>query len=63
MGQTMSSFVGFIIVFCLRLSDRAKSMFTTESKESKYYNHDIILKDDEQQAGKYIFKLLRYIIK
>jgi hypothetical protein len=52
MGQTLSSIIGTIIVFCLRLSEKTKSVFSVEEKKSSYYNHDILLKDDEQQAGK-----------
>lgn len=52
MGQSLSVVVGSIIVFFLKLSDKAKSLFTTETKEKSYYNNDIILKDDEQKAGK-----------
>ena len=51
MGQTMSTIVGYIIVFCLKLSERTKSIFSGEKKEKNYYSNDILLKDDEQQAG------------
>ena len=51
MGQTMSLVVGYVIVFWLNLTEKAKSMFNKETKEKSYYNNDIILKDDEQQAG------------
>ena len=53
MGQTLSTIVGYIIVFCLKLSDKTKALFTpSEKKEKNYYNNDILLKDDEQKAGK-----------
>lgn len=55
MGQTMSTVVGYIIVFYLRLLERAKGLFTTQNKGKNYYNNDIIIKDDEHQAGKNIF--------
>jgi len=62
MGQTMSVVVGYIIVFWLNVSEKAKSMFTSNKKEKSYYNNDIILKDDEQQAGNISF-LIRYFIE
>lgn len=53
MGQTMSAAVGYIILFCLRLQEKAKELFQGNGKkDSKYYNHNILLKDDEQRAGK-----------
>jgi hypothetical protein len=53
MGQTLSTIIGYIIVACLKLSDKTKSLFSsTDKKEKNYYNNDILLKeDDEQRAG------------
>ena len=55
MGQTMSIIIGNIIVFYLKLQERVRNMFISEKKEKNYYNSDIILKDDEQQAGMILF--------
>ena len=52
MGQTLSNIVGSLIVLVLKLSERTKQIFSGEKKEKNYYNNDILLKDDEQQAGK-----------
>ncbi len=52
MGQTLSFVVGSIIVFFMKLSEKAKGIFSNEKKEKSYYNNDIILKDEEQHAGK-----------
>ncbi len=54
MGQAMSTIVGYIIVFCLRLQEKAKSLFSSgkQNDSGKYFNHDILLKDEEQSASK-----------
>ncbi len=52
MGQSMSSMVGFIIVFCLRMKEQVQGAFGSKPKESQYFNHNNIIKDDEQPAGK-----------
>jgi hypothetical protein len=54
MGQSLSVVLGSIIVFFIKLSERTKAFFSREKPEKSYYNNDIILKDDEQKAGKLI---------
>ena len=51
MGQTMSMLVGYMIVFWMKMSEKVKSVFSKDKKEKNYYNNEILLKDDEQQAG------------
>ena len=51
MGQTMSTIVGYMIVFWIKMSERLNSVFSKDKKEKNYYNNEILLKDDEQQAG------------
>ena len=51
MGQSLSTAVGYIILFFYRLSEKTKSLFTKEYSDNSYYNKDNLIKDDEQQAG------------
>lgn len=63
MGQTLSTVVGYMIVFYLKFMESVKTMLSSNQKEKGYYNNDILLKDDEQQAGKEIFLIIRYSFK
>lgn len=55
MGQSLSVAVGYIIIFFYNLSERTKGFFSKDYSEKSYYNKDNLIKDDEQQAGKYLF--------
>lgn len=50
----MSTIVGYIIVFCLRLQERAKNLFNGDKQNNsgKYFDQGILLKDEEQSASK-----------
>lgn len=49
MGQTLSTIIGYFIVYIIRLTEKTKSIFYKDQEKS-YFNKDMILKDDEQQA-------------
>ena len=51
MGNTMSATVGWVIVFYLSTIDKFRDIFLKHNKNKDYYNHEIILKDEENQAG------------
>jgi len=52
MGQSLSTAVGFLILFFYRISERAKNYFQKNQSENSYFNKDNLIKDDEQQAGR-----------
>jgi hypothetical protein len=52
MGQTLSTIVGYLLIFIVKLEDKYKEYFKQETRKD-YYNNDILLKDDEQKASKY----------
>jgi hypothetical protein len=55
MGQSLSIAVGYIILFFYKLSENTKSFFSKENSEKNYFNKDNLIKDDEQQAGNYLY--------
>ena len=56
MGNTMSAMVGSVIVFYLYSVEKLKELFFKPSKQKNFLtNHEIILKDDENQVGKFGF--------
>ena len=52
MGQSLSTAVGFLILFFYRISESAKNYFSKDHSEKSYFNRDNLIKDDEQQAGR-----------
>ena len=56
MGQTGSTVIGYLIVFYLKFLERIKMVFGKDKKEKSGYwtNNDILLKEDDQKAGKNI---------
>lgn len=56
MGQQLSTVVGYVIVFYLKILNRAKSFLDNKKEEKSYYRNDITIKDEEQQAGNYFNK-------
>ncbi len=55
MGQSLSTAVGFLILFFYRISEKAKNYFSKDYSEKSYFNKDNLIKDDEQQAGSVYF--------
>ena len=52
MGNIISSFYLFIITVYSDCSEKTKDFLRGELKQKSYFNNDILLKDDEQKAGK-----------
>lgn len=51
MGNTLQVSIGYIIVFYLQMRQKFTGLFT-KAEEKSYYSNDIILQDEEHQAGK-----------
>lgn len=54
MGNTLSAMVGWVIVFSLNTVEKFKEYLVTPKKQKDYMSHhEIILKDEENQVGKF----------
>ena len=60
MGQTLSTIVGYLLIYIYKLQEKYNEYFKQEDK--KDYGKDILLKDDGQRASKDII-IFRYFIK
>ncbi len=61
MGNSISSTIGYFIVFLMNLKDNFEAYFA--KKEKNYFSSDILLSDtDEHKAGKNNI-IIRHIIK
>jgi len=52
MGNGISALVGYLIAFYFKIVQQTKALLLGEQKYKNYFNNDILLKDDEQKAGK-----------
>lgn len=52
MGNTISSFYLLLLSLYSDISEKTKGFLWGELKQKSYFNNDILLKDDEQKAGK-----------
>lgn len=58
MGNSLSTCLGYLIIFYLKLKEKAEDVFKNKKQNKKgYYNNDILLKDEEHHASKLIFVL------
>ena len=53
MGNTITVLVGYIMACYIKITQQTKALLCGELKQKNYFNNDILLKDDEQKAGKY----------
>jgi hypothetical protein len=53
MGNTITVLVGYIMACYIKITQQTKALLWGELKQKNYFNNDILLKDDEQKAGKY----------
>jgi len=56
MGNSINTFVSCIVAFYFKLTEQSKAFLWSAQKQKNYFNNDILLKDDEQKAGK-IYKI------
>jgi len=61
MGNTISSFYLLILSLYSDFSEKTKGFLWGELKQKSYFNNDILLKDDEQKAGKFFLKKIIFI--
>jgi hypothetical protein len=52
MGNGITALVGYLIAFYFNIVKQTKALLLGEQKHKNYFNNDILLKDDEQKAGK-----------
>jgi hypothetical protein len=50
MGQALSTIMGYLLIYIVKLEDKYNEYFKKETKKD-YYNNDILLKDDGQKAS------------
>lgn len=53
MGQSLSTCIGYLLMYYLKLSEMAQDIWKgkRENKKGKYYNNEILLKDEEHHAS------------
>ena len=54
MGNTLTACATYLVAFYIKLQEQSKALLWGEQKQKNYFNNDILLKDDEQKAGKNI---------
>lgn len=61
MGNTITALVGYVIACYFKILHETKALLWGEHKHKNYFNNDILLKDDEQKAGKNFNFIIIYI--